>query len=214
MAQPSDPRLLRLREELAALDARRAARAMSQAEYARAREHILRTGALKGYVDRPTILREGLKEIKARRGTGGLAPEDIDYQRALLLKTGELPKATVRHPDNELAEAQERFGDTGPAPGDYARAGASVLLSPFGAVVLIVLIFVGIGLWTGGDQASAYDHCVQNGVAYFEAIGSYPFLSDGRDAVDVATKRCRSNTGAFDAYDPNEDYGGPQWPRR
>ena len=42
--------------------------------------------------------------------------------------------------------------------------------------------------------------CVRKGVAYFKEIGSFPTLSDGRDATEVALERCERTPGAFDSY--------------
>lgn len=50
------------------------------------------------------------------------------------------------------------------------------------------------------NQASAETtvaECVARGIAYFKEIGSYPTLSDGRDAATVAFERCSRTTTAF-----------------
>lgn len=39
--------------------------------------------------------------------------------------------------------------------------------------------------------------CAERGVAYFKEIGSYPTLSNGRDAQSEATERCARTTTAF-----------------
>lgn len=44
---------------------------------------------------------------------------------------------------------------------------------------------------------SKVEKCTERGVAYFKEIGSYPTLSDGRDAEKVAEERCRRTTTAF-----------------
>jgi hypothetical protein len=41
------------------------------------------------------------------------------------------------------------------------------------------------------------DACVMRGVEYFKAIDSFPKLSDGRDAIDVAIERCNRTATAF-----------------
>lgn len=51
---------------------------------------------------------------------------------------------------------------------------------------------------TGPASATLYSECVGKGVAYFQEIGSWPKLSDGRDARSVAAERCNRTTGAFD----------------
>lgn len=43
--------------------------------------------------------------------------------------------------------------------------------------------------------------CVEKGVAYFKEIESFPTLSDGRDAAEVALERCSRTTGAFDGLE-------------
>lgn len=39
--------------------------------------------------------------------------------------------------------------------------------------------------------------CAARGERYFKEIGSYPYLSDGRRAVDVARERCQRSPSAF-----------------
>lgn len=39
--------------------------------------------------------------------------------------------------------------------------------------------------------------CQLKGMAYFKEIGSYPYLSDGRDAAKVAKERCNRSLVAF-----------------
>ncbi len=46
-----------------------------------------------------------------------------------------------------------------------------------------------------------YLECVDKGTRYFQSIGSYPYLSNGEDAVEVAMRRCRRTAGAFDGLD-------------
>lgn len=45
-----------------------------------------------------------------------------------------------------------------------------------------------------GQQLEA---CEQRGIAYFSEIGSFPYLSDGRKAVEVAKDRCGRTFTAF-----------------
>jgi len=47
------------------------------------------------------------------------------------------------------------------------------------------------------DQQTDVQECVANGIAWFEEIGSYPTLGDGRDAEQVAIERCDRTTQAF-----------------
>lgn len=51
---------------------------------------------------------------------------------------------------------------------------------------------------TGPASRTTYSQCVGRGMAYFQEIGSWPKLSDGRDARGVAAERCNRTTGAFD----------------
>jgi uncharacterized paraquat-inducible protein A len=44
---------------------------------------------------------------------------------------------------------------------------------------------------------AATESCVRRGVVYFTEIGSYPKLSDGRNADAVARERCKRTTTAF-----------------
>lgn len=39
--------------------------------------------------------------------------------------------------------------------------------------------------------------CYKKGVAYYKEIGSYPFLSDGREAEEVAVEKCGRSPVAF-----------------
>jgi hypothetical protein len=44
---------------------------------------------------------------------------------------------------------------------------------------------------------SVIEACVDRGISYFQSISSYPTLSDGRNAVDVARERCSRTQTAF-----------------
>lgn len=48
------------------------------------------------------------------------------------------------------------------------------------------------------STANTYSGCRSRGVAYFKMIGSYPYLTDGRDAESVAMERCGRTKHAFD----------------
>jgi hypothetical protein len=48
------------------------------------------------------------------------------------------------------------------------------------------------------QAGSDVEDCVNKGISYYQKIGSYPKLSDGRIAVDVARERCRNTPRAFD----------------
>ncbi|NOT77615.1 MAG: hypothetical protein HOP07_01280 [Bacteriovoracaceae bacterium] len=41
------------------------------------------------------------------------------------------------------------------------------------------------------------DSCVQRGITYYKEIGSYPILSDGKNAETVAIEKCSRTTSAF-----------------
>ncbi|PIP95043.1 MAG: hypothetical protein COW00_17890 [Bdellovibrio sp. CG12_big_fil_rev_8_21_14_0_65_39_13] len=43
--------------------------------------------------------------------------------------------------------------------------------------------------------------CVNNGISYFKEIGSFPYLSNGQDAMMVAKQKCGRTTGAFPSGD-------------
>ena len=51
------------------------------------------------------------------------------------------------------------------------------------------------------DNTPTIDACVQNGIAYYKEIGSYPTLTSagmaGRRADDVAAEMCSRSTQAF-----------------
>lgn len=46
-------------------------------------------------------------------------------------------------------------------------------------------------------EVPTYSECVNMGVEYFKAVGSWPRLSDGRDAYEVAQERCSRSLLAF-----------------
>lgn len=82
------------------------------------------------------------------------------------------------------------------------------LLILLGFVVLVLLLgrcgssgppgYVGGGTYSGGSAPdSAVLACTARGVKYFGEIGSWPRLSDGRDARAVAADRCSRSTAAF-----------------
>lgn len=48
-----------------------------------------------------------------------------------------------------------------------------------------------------GRNAAAISECVDRGIVYFNEIGSYPRLSDGRSASSVARERCERSSSAF-----------------
>jgi hypothetical protein len=49
-----------------------------------------------------------------------------------------------------------------------------------------------------GTQITSFEACVGKGTDYFKNIGSFPKLSNGRMASDVAYERCGRTVGAFD----------------
>jgi len=82
--------------------------------------------------------------------------------------------------------------------------------SPAGKITKAVfVILIGWGLYAlakscsenqnkQNERMAAYEICKLKGHAYFKEIGSWPRLSDGRDAEVVAAERCSNTTGAFD----------------
>ena len=73
------------------------------------------------------------------------------------------------------------------------------------ALVIAAIIGVAIAQRDGAEyragaaqsQALQLDMCQQRGVKYFNGIGSFPALSDGRNAEAVARERCSRTTSAF-----------------
>lgn len=66
----------------------------------------------------------------------------------------------------------------------------------------IFITFIGLSLIqvspnAYSTQTTRYSSCEQRGIAYFKEIGSYPKLSDGRNAKDVVKARCRRTKTAF-----------------
>lgn len=47
------------------------------------------------------------------------------------------------------------------------------------------------------DKEQEYGDCVRRGIKYFSDVGSYPLLSDGRHADEVARERCSRTRNAF-----------------
>lgn len=71
-----------------------------------------------------------------------------------------------------------------------------------GAVIVIVVVLRLAGAIEPVERSSSsttdsVSSCVDRGVAYFREIGSWPTLSDGRNAREVAAERCSRTTGAF-----------------
>jgi hypothetical protein len=54
-----------------------------------------------------------------------------------------------------------------------------------------------LGGCNSADSGPSVDACVEKGIAYFRDIGSFPYLSDGRDAKLGVRDRCGRTTGAF-----------------
>lgn len=47
------------------------------------------------------------------------------------------------------------------------------------------------------SHSQKIEECQIRGIAYFSEMGSFPFLSDGRDAAEVAKDRCKKTLTAF-----------------
>jgi len=77
----------------------------------------------------------------------------------------------------------------------------------FGTKIFALVVFILIArvFWGCAENRSEYlgakATCIEKGKRYFQQIGSYPHLSDGRAADSVAEERCSNTTGAFDSYD-------------
>lgn len=66
---------------------------------------------------------------------------------------------------------------------------------PPGVRVIASVVLAVIGLIVGAWSTSpAVAECVEAKIEYFRAIGSYPTLSDGRDAYAVAREQCSNST--------------------
>lgn len=48
-----------------------------------------------------------------------------------------------------------------------------------------------------GCARAEFDACVDRGIAYYQEIGSWPTLSDNRDALEVVRDRCNRTSTAF-----------------
>ena len=79
-----------------------------------------------------------------------------------------------------------------------------MLRRTFHVICVLFLGFIGIALIGGNDSRtrsnsdqSSIRECQRRGVAYFKEIGSYPLLSDGRLAAEVAADRCSRSLAAF-----------------
>lgn len=67
------------------------------------------------------------------------------------------------------------------------------------AALIVIASCNGGSINSSAAQATddAVAACIQRGIAYFKEIGSWPKLSDGRDAAEVAAERCWRTTTAF-----------------
>lgn len=71
--------------------------------------------------------------------------------------------------------------------------------------LLLMAVFVTVSACGNADatKASAVSSCVENGIAYYKEIGSYPTLTsagmEGRRAEEVAAEKCSRSTLAFPA---------------
>lgn len=66
-----------------------------------------------------------------------------------------------------------------------------------GAVVLAGMIASVAMCATRQAGTSGTDACVSKGESYFRSVGSWPTLSDGRNAASVARERCERSPMAF-----------------
>ncbi|APK29740.1 TPA: hypothetical protein ACNU7F_005142 [Escherichia coli] len=75
-----------------------------------------------------------------------------------------------------------------------------VFVKEFGLKRKLICVMAFWGALLAGCNESnkkEVEGCIERGVQYFIEIGSYPKLSDGRDAVKVATERCNRTITAF-----------------
>ena len=78
-------------------------------------------------------------------------------------------------------------------------------LAIIGGLFVLLLVFApapgpaSSGSRSSGSSSFATSHagCVDLGIDYFRRIGSFPRLSDGRDARSVASERCSRSISAF-----------------
>jgi hypothetical protein len=75
--------------------------------------------------------------------------------------------------------------------------GGLVLKRVIWSVVVMFVLLVFLSLINKRDNSDAVAACVTRGEAYFREVGSYPTLSDGRDAVNLARERCERTLTAF-----------------
>lgn len=66
-----------------------------------------------------------------------------------------------------------------------------------GFVLLVFVLLVFAALKQLGILPDKEAECRDRGEVYFREVGSYPTLSDGRWAIDVAKERCARTTTAF-----------------
>lgn len=79
-----------------------------------------------------------------------------------------------------------RLHDPAPVAQRHRRGGAL-------AAVLGLMLLAGCG----GTSAAEIEACVERGREYFTAIGAFPTLSTGRDALAEARERCNRTLTAF-----------------
>ena len=63
-------------------------------------------------------------------------------------------------------------------------------------LVILLLTFSSVAFSSKSHEEKVKE-CTQRGVKYFKEIGSFPKLSDGRDAKEVAEERCRRTLTAY-----------------
>jgi hypothetical protein len=61
----------------------------------------------------------------------------------------------------------------------------------------LLLAVLGPKVEQGSTDTSVSGNCVDRGITYFREIGSYPTLSDGRNAESVVRERCGRTATAF-----------------
>lgn len=97
----------------------------------------------------------------------------------------------------EVSSAAETCPQCGrPKPAESSSEPRSTSL---GCAILAILAILSIALYgaAGGYRDEEHEACVGRGIAYFKEIDSYPRLSDGRLAKQVAEERCHGSLTAF-----------------
>ena len=69
------------------------------------------------------------------------------------------------------------------------------------AVLALLFIALLASIGYNKNSSSSSNNCVEKGIEYYKEIGSFPRLSDGREAANVVKERCGRSPVAFDGLD-------------